>query len=85
MSPFQKSVAVFKSLECVYCHLPQGPGFPGTHAGELVGKCHCSHPVPAAPFLFHRDGPAQAQTLSKMVLSSSTQGLSLHPKGQKCS
>lgn len=83
MSPFWKSVAVFKLLELVYCGLPPGPGFPVTHAGDLVGKCHGSHPVPTTPFLFHQGGPARAQALSKMVLGGGAQGLSLHSKGQK--
>lgn len=85
MSPFRKSVGVFKLLECVYCGLPWGPGFPITYAGDLVGKRHGSHPVSATPFLFHRGEPAQDQALSKMALGWGVEGLSLHPKGQKSS
>lgn len=60
MSPFQKTVAVLKLLEYMYCDLPQGPDFPVTPTGDLGGKCHGSHPVPAAPLLFHRGRTAQA-------------------------
>lgn len=77
MSPFQKTVAVFKLLEHVCCGQPQGPGFPVTPTGDLVGKCHGSHPVPAAPLLLHRGRTAQAP--SKMMLA----GPGLHSKGQK--